>query len=98
MHKRKAYGVKLHFPKTNPLSQDAANYVGTLLGDYSAKHLAGTPDYRACAVVDVPQKRLHWAPKATKQRFEALEAACAEIAGVWPTLPKPNGYSDDDDF
>lgn len=90
-------GVKLHFPKTNPLSHEAGSYVGALLTDYAGKHLPGTPDYRACAVVDVPQKKLHWAPKLTKQRADALSAACAEIAGVWPTLPQPTGYDDGDD-
>jgi len=89
-------GVKLHFPKTSPLSNDAGAYVGTLLTDYATEHLTGTADYRACAVVDVPQKKLHWAPKLTKRRTEALQDACAEIAGVWSTLPKPTGYDDGD--
>jgi hypothetical protein len=90
-------GIKLHFPKTNPLSNDAGAYVGTLLAQYADKHLKGVADYRACAVIDVPQKKILWAPKPTKLRINALEAACSEIASVWPSIQKPSGHDADDE-
>lgn len=82
--------LKLHFPKSNPLSKTAAEYVGTLLHEFGEKHLA---DEQAacvaqhCYVIDVFSKSVYVAPVRNQRRRSDIEAACKEIATLWDAVP-----------
>lgn len=81
--------VKLHFPKTHPLSPDASDYVGVILHEYGQRHLAELEacDYRHCYVIDVPSKQIRTAPKSFVRRRSEVEAACRDIAMLWDSIP-----------
>jgi hypothetical protein len=80
--------LKLHNCKGFALTQQGGEYVGTVLHEYAELHLAGRArcDHRHCHVLDVFARQLYSAPKSFKQRRSDIEAACEEIAAVWPTL------------
>lgn len=81
-------GLKLHFPKANPLDARAGGYVSAMLHCFSADHLPdkGTADGRLCMLVDVSAGRVYPGSISTKQKVRDLQAACAEIASRWPTI------------
>lgn len=76
--------VKLHFPKTSPLTPQAAEYVATAMRVYleSAEENSAI-DHSKCYVVDVPTQRVVSAPKAFKRKMNDIEAACEEIDARW---------------
>lgn len=77
--------VKLHFPKTNPLKEDSAAYVGAVLQRYCTETYAslGIPNCDLFQVIDVPSGQIFRGPKSTRKRLTDVEAACEEIAIAW---------------
>ena len=80
--------LKLHFSKNHKHSDQAAEYVATLLrqhveqfwGEDAAVHPA------LCRVVDVFGGTVHEAPKAFRRRWKDIEAACEEIRVRWESI------------
>lgn len=82
---------KLYFGKSHPLTESEGRETGS--GSYAAAiahHWADQnlrhPKQALSAVLDVIPGQLFRAPRATKRMFDRLEAACAEIAAVWPRI------------
>lgn len=75
--------LKLHFSKTNPLSEKSREYVATALRVYLYQEGYEAVDHGKCLVIDVPTKKLSAAPKAFKRKMSDIEAACEEIEARW---------------
>ncbi|MBC3877703.1 hypothetical protein H8K38_07790 [Undibacterium sp. FT79W] len=76
--------VKLHFPKTSPLTPQAAEYVATAMRVYlESTEKNSAIDHSKCYVVDVPTQRVVIAPKSFKRKMHDIEAACEEIDARW---------------
>lgn len=83
------YGLlKLYLSKSQPLTEEAGNYVATVVWDYAIKQFGGpkSVDRKHCFVFDVFQEKLFVAPQSHTQRRKDITAACEEIAVRWPTL------------
>ena len=80
--------IKLYTPKSFPLNQESGDYIATLVHRYSAQNDIGDHevDYRHCYVVDVPSREVFTAPRSYSRRMSDIEAACLEIAAVWPQI------------
>jgi hypothetical protein len=80
--------LKLHFPKTNPLSQEAAGYVSAVASRFCECHLIdeGTADPRLCFVLDLVSERLYPGVQSVRQRLKDAEAACEQIFNLWDTI------------
>jgi len=77
--------VKLYLVKSVPLTDQAADFVTTVLWQFVELAYAAEPDRQRCIFVDVFATKIHTAPQAYKRRMKDLEAACEEIAARWPT-------------
>lgn len=76
--------VKLHFPKTTPLSEGAAKYVATALKVYLMEEKdAKATDHKKCYVVDVSTQTVTCAPRSYKRSMTDITAACEEIRARW---------------
>lgn len=77
--------IKLYLSRTHPLSETAADYVGSLLHYYLTQRLSdrGRPDNRICFTIDVFAGAIYRAPKAYKRRLTYIRAASEEIARSW---------------
>lgn len=71
--------VKLHFPKSNPLTTTSGDYVATALKAFLEENTSTPINPKLCIVIDVPSSTVITAPKAAKKRMMDLEAACEEI-------------------
>ncbi len=82
--------VKLHFPKTNPLTADACGYISAAAQMFCDAHLSGigAPDYRLCSTVDLASGAVYAGVKSVKLRQKDIEAACQQIFNLWPTILK----------
>jgi hypothetical protein len=80
--------LKLHFPKTNPLSEEAAGYVSAVATRFCECNLMdeGTPDSRLCFVLDLASARLYPGVKSVRERLKDAEAACEQIFNLWETI------------
>lgn len=79
-------GIKLHFPKTNPLNASSAGFVSAMTYEFCSQHHAGQPSPKFCMVVDIASGTFFPGPPSTKARLKEVVAACVEIAGRWPTI------------
>lgn len=94
LHRKKRNGeelvgaIKLHFPKTFPLSSVAGEYIATCVQLYCRDHLdeLGTPSHEHCFVIDMAGARVHPGVKAIKARTRDVEDYCRQIAAIWPTI------------
>jgi hypothetical protein len=79
--------IKLHFPRTFPLS-DSAGYVSVLLQEFAKAHLAnnGEASGTLCPVFDVGAQTIHPGVKSTIARMKDIRAACRNIVALWPTI------------
>jgi hypothetical protein len=79
--------LKLHFPRTFPLG-DSAGYVSALLQEYAKTYLAGDGEAHGpyCPVIDVGSKKVCPGVKSVIARMRDIEAACRNIAALWPTI------------
>jgi len=76
--------LKLHFPKTSPLTKAGAEYVATTMRVYMEREKGHSRvDHRKCFVVDVPTSLVTTAPKAYVNKMKDIEAACEEIEVRW---------------
>ena len=75
--------LKLHFPKSNPLTTVSGEYVATALRIFIQEGTKNPIDPKLCLVVDVPSSNVVAAPKAGKKRMIDIEAACEEINAQW---------------
>ena len=75
--------VKIHFPKSNPLTTASGEYVATALKVFIQDGAKNQVDHKLCLVVDVPSSSVITAPKAGKKRMNDIEAACEEINSQW---------------
>ena len=82
--------IKLHFSKTHPHSEESAGFVSAALNEFCKAHLIGATDAIVnptfCQVIDVASGKVHQGVKSTKQRLADIDAACQNIAGLWPTI------------
>jgi len=81
--------LKLHFSKAFPLDADSAGYVSALLQRYSEEKLIENDQLVGaayCGVVDLGSKAVYPAVKSIAQRMKDIEAACQNVAGLWPTI------------
>lgn len=76
--------VKLHFPKTTPLTEKSAPYVAAVLKVYlGAEDADSHIQPENCYVIDISTKKVFKAGKAHKNRIRDIEAACEEIEARW---------------
>lgn len=80
--------LKLYFPKTVSLSDEAGAYIATTLYQYANEYFPseGSADYRRCHVVDVFGQQIFTAPQSFIRRRRDIEAACEEIARAWAAV------------
>ncbi|MBG3878366.1 hypothetical protein FVW20_15435 [Desulfovibrio oxamicus] len=78
-------GVKLYFSKNNPLTEDASEFVGSVLYRYLSEVTSSESavSYKNCTVVDVFAGKCFIAPKTYKRNMNDVAAACAEIYHLW---------------
>lgn len=84
----KTGALKLFFSKSERLGEDRARFGGVVLYRYlqETSGRAETADYRSRFVVDVFAGLTYQAPRTHKRRWQEIEAACQEIAHIWPTV------------
>jgi hypothetical protein len=80
--------LKLHFPKTNPLSEEAAGYVSAIAARFCDNYFAdeGTADSRLCCVVDLASAKVYPGVKSTTKRLKDVDAACDQIFNLWDAI------------
>jgi hypothetical protein len=85
---RQVGALKLHFPKTNPLSEEAAGYVSAIAARFCDVYLAdeGAADARLCFVLDLASARIYPGVKSTALRLKDVDAACDQIFNLWDTI------------
>lgn len=81
-------GIKLHFPKTFALTDDAAGYVSAILQEYFRTYFANDGEAYGpyCFVIDVGSKRIYPGVKSTTARMKDVTAECQNIAALWPSI------------
>lgn len=81
-------GIKLHFPRTNSLNEDAAGFASAVLQEWCVATMAndGTASGPHCFVIDVGSRRVHAGVRSTARRLEGIQAACQTIHALWPTI------------
>lgn len=81
-------GVKLHFPKTNPLNEEAGGYISTALQMYLDSFLqsTGVPSAKHCLTIDIASGKVYEGVTAITQRKKDVEAACEQIFNLWPSI------------
>ncbi|WP_452030408.1 hypothetical protein [Azospirillum palustre] len=85
-------GIKLHFPSSSALSVDCASYVSAGLQEYFRWFHSddGSVDHRINFVIDIGGGVIHEGAKSVKQRMKDIEAACEQIATLWPNIKPPS--------
>jgi hypothetical protein len=83
-------GIKLHFPKTEPLNEEQADYISAMLHSFCQSHLwkEGQPFGGHCMVIDIASGKVYPGVKAVKQRLKDVGNACGQIATLWPGVAK----------
>ena len=78
--------VKLHFPKSHPQTDAAAEYVGTMLRMYATMAMSDRVKvcHEACMVIDVFSGKVMNAPRGYVRLWRDISAACEEIRRAWP--------------
>lgn len=81
-------GLKVHFPRNFSLGMEGAGVVSALIQEWCKQCLpdAGTVAGELCPVIDVGAKAAYPGVKATAQRMKQVDAACQNIAALWPTI------------
>jgi hypothetical protein len=94
LHRQKRNGeqlvgaIKLHFPKSFPLSEVAGEYIAACVQLFCRDHLAeqGASSHEHCFVIDMAGAKVHPGVKAIKARTRDVEDYCRQIAAIWPTI------------
>jgi hypothetical protein len=81
-------GIKLHFPKTEPMDDEQASLVSALINAFCKDHLwkEGSPLATHCMVIDLASGKVYPGVKSIKQRLKEVESACGQIASLWPNI------------
>ncbi len=79
-------GLKFSFNKQQPLSEEGCEFVATLVRAYLVEQYGVGVEHKRCLSISTPTKQVVFAPKASKARMTALQAACEEIAIRWKSL------------
>jgi hypothetical protein len=81
-------GIKLHFPKTEPMDEEQASLVSALMNAFCKDHLwkEGSPSPAHCMVIDLASGKVYPGVKSIKQRLKDIESACGQIASLWPGI------------
>jgi hypothetical protein len=81
-------GIKLHFPKTEPMDEEQASLVSALMNAFCKDHLwkDGAPMPTHCMVTDLASGKVYPGVKSIKQRLKEVESACGQIASLWPGI------------
>lgn len=82
-------GVKLHFSKSRPHTEESAGYVSAIMQEYCRLHIAGddetvNPSY--CFIIDVASGKVFPGVKSTAARMKDVAACCQNISGLWPSI------------
>jgi hypothetical protein len=80
--------VKLYFPVTYPLDDASSGYISTILQEWCNVHVQddGSTHGLYCFAIDVGTGRQWPGVRATSARLKDVEAACQNIAALWPTI------------
>lgn len=80
--------LKLHFPRTNCLTEDTAGYVSAILQEWCKTYVPdlGAASGAHCPVIDVGSQKVYPGVKATTARMKDVDAICQNIAALWPTI------------
>jgi hypothetical protein len=83
-------GIKLHFPKTEPLDKEESEYVSAIMQAFCKDHLwkDGQPNAAHCMVIDLASAKVYPGVKAIRQRLKDVQNACGQIASLWPSITK----------
>lgn len=83
-------GLKLHFPKTEPLDEEQASYITSVMHTFCQHHLwkDGQPHAAHCLVIDLASGKVYPGVKSTKQKMKDVANACSQIAALWPGVTK----------
>ncbi len=81
-------GIKLHFPKTNPLNEDGCGYISAIMQMYidNFHQDDGVPSAKHCLTIDVASGKVYEGVTAITQRKKDIEAACQQINTLWPSI------------
>ena len=81
-------GIKLYFSKTAPLEKGTGEFIASIVYRYIAEYISteAVADYKKCFVLDVFTGHIFVAPKSYKNHMKYAQAACDEIAALWPTV------------
>lgn len=80
--------MKLHFPRTYTLTEEAAGLVSAITNEWCKTHLDtnATVSGPYCCVVDIGAQKFYPGVKSTIARMKDVSAACENIAALWPTI------------
>jgi hypothetical protein len=80
--------LKIHFPRTFPLSADSAGNVSAVLQEWCKSYMPDDGNVAAafCFVIDVGSQEVYDGAKATVARMKNVRADCQNIAALWPTI------------
>jgi hypothetical protein len=83
-------GIKLHFPKTEPLDEEQANYISAMMHLFCESHLwkHGQPFGGHCMVIDLASGKVYPGVKSVKARLKDVANACTQISALWPGISK----------
>lgn len=81
-------GIKLHFPKSFPLNEEAAEYISTGVQLYANDHLYahGAASHKHCYVIDMASAKVYAGVKSIKQRTKDMQDTTLQIASIWPNI------------
>jgi hypothetical protein len=80
----------LHFPKTEPLDEEQANYISAMMHSFCESHLwkHGQPFGGHCMVIDLASAKVYPGVRAVKARMKDVANAWGQIATLWPGVTK----------
>jgi hypothetical protein len=89
------FGIyKIHISKSGSLNKDASKHVSTLLFKYAEDYIT-EPDKilrkNNCLTYDVFADTVIESPSSVHKRWLQIEAACQNIAAIWPTIQSVKG-------
>ena len=81
-------GLKLHFPRSEPLDEEQAGLVSALLHRYVQDHLLdeGVASAGHCVIVDIASGKFYPGVASVKKRMNDIQSSCDHIAKLWPTV------------
>ena len=81
--------LKLQMSGSSPFNAEAAGYVSAAVQEFCRRTLVTGDEVvyaPYCQVIDVGNRRIHPGVKSTAQRMRDIEAACLNIAALWPSI------------